>query len=271
MGHRPGAHRHLVKPHQPLAVASHRLRRQPAPLERRAVLRQHDHPPPDARRVPVMPHQLQLLALGVEAERAAWIGVDGDLHEGVDATLALPQSELPGWRGVTIERRLRLPWPAVSLDEAQKRDAGSSGWSRTSASRKSDCEDAWPGRARAPRMQTCPLLCPPAPFLAASYFPDSFPSPVPCPRLPSRTPRADREGLGRGQADDHHRRKRRDTTVWLRLEGDDEPFDAAKLDTARCSRPPNNAGKAAVRIRLRAPEASRAKTSASQSASKNCS
>jgi hemoglobin-like flavoprotein len=47
-------------------------------LKRRALLRQHDHSSRDLKAVPVMPQQLRLLALGVEIERAAGVGVDRD-------------------------------------------------------------------------------------------------------------------------------------------------------------------------------------------------
>ena len=74
-----GHHRHPIRGPKALRVRGHHLAAQPALLERRALLRQHDHPTRDLETFPVVPEQLQLLALSVEAERATGIGVDRDL------------------------------------------------------------------------------------------------------------------------------------------------------------------------------------------------
>ena len=75
-----GAHRHPVRRRQPLAAAGDHVGRHPALLERDGLLGQDDHAPLDLRRMAVVPHELELLALGVEAERAAGVGVERDLH-----------------------------------------------------------------------------------------------------------------------------------------------------------------------------------------------
>ena len=74
-----GEHRHPVVVQQPRHGVRDHGDRQSALLVRHGLLDEHDHAAVDVDGVAVVPQQLQILALGVEAERAAGIGVDGDL------------------------------------------------------------------------------------------------------------------------------------------------------------------------------------------------